>query len=851
MPDHRDDILSVVNHADYLPVKPKQIAKRLGLVGDAAENVRKTVKRMVREGALAYGSNHLVLPVARADAPAPSPLVGRAGEGGVAGPSGDLGTQDNTPPLTPPHQWEGDGNTKSKSKAKRDPDHVVGTFRRMDAGFGFVRPEGTQRAEGRDADIFIPANASGDAASGDTVSVKMSGRVGRGGKTEGRIIDVVSRATNRFVGTYFEQGGMGMVQIDGKIFTQPVYVGDPGAKGVQPDDKVVLEMVRFPSHARDGEGVITDVLGGRGLPGVDTLSIIHEFGLPGPFAEDALDEARRQAELFDESIGTAGSDRRRHDLTNETIITIDPATARDFDDAISLTKQDNGHWLLGVHIADVSHFVQPKSPLDREAKDRATSVYLPDRVIPMLPEVISNNLASLQPDRVRYAITARLEFTEDGVRVGTDVFKSAIKSRRRFAYEEVDEYLLARGLVTREDRKVKKKSSGPPPLDGEGIGEGWEAGTRTNPLPSPPHKGEGTGKNHLKLTPEVDSLLERMFTLAMTMRKRRFRRGALELSMPELEIDLDKEGRVSGAHLAANTESHQIIEEFMLAANEAVAEKLRDDGLIFLRRVHGAPDPRKLKALTAFVGELGIKTDSLESRFALQKLLKDIEGDPREHAINFATLRSMQRAVYSPEEEGHFALSSDCYCHFTSPIRRYPDLTVHRLFDDLAQGRKPQQSMEAILILGDHCSDREQRAAEAERELKKVKLLSYLADKIGTEMNGVVTGVESFGLFVTGSELPAEGFIHISGLTDDYYRFDRAGHVIHGMRSGNSYRLGDPVRIAVAAVDVDRRELDFRLLGRVGKAAGATAPRRRASKQGSPKPGKKKGPGKGGKKRRR
>jgi ribonuclease R len=348
----------------------------------------------------------------------------------------------------------------------------------------------------------------------------------------------------------------------------------------------------------------------------------------------------------------------------------------------------------------------------------------------------------------------------------------------------------------------------------------------------------------------VDALLERMFSLAMTLRARRFRRGALELNRPELEIDLDNDGRVVGAHLEVNTESHQIIEEFMLAANEAVAEKLRDAGLIFLRRVHGAPDPRKLKALTAFVGELGIKTESLESRFALQKLLKDIEGDPREHAINYATLRSMQRAVYSPEEEGHYALASDCYCHFTSPIRRYPDLTVHRLIDDLAQGKPPQQSMEQILILGDHCSDREQRATEAERELNKVKLLNYLADKIGLEMNGYITGVESFGLFVTGSDIPAEGFIPLAALTDDYYRFDRAGHVIHGLRSGNSFRLGDAVRIAVAAVDVDRRELDFRLLGRAGKRHSET-PRRRSPGHGPKKPGKKKGPRKGGKKRRR
>src|SRR5205085_4959062 len=305
------------------------------------------------------------------------------------------------------------------------------------------------------------------------------------------------------------------------------------------------------------------------------------------------------------------------------------------------------------------------------------------------------------------------------------------------------------------------------------------------------------------LSPEVDALLTRMHELAMIFRARRFQRGALELSMPEMKIDLDADGRVTGAHLAQNTESHQIIEEFMLTANEAVAEKLAGAGLFFLRRVHGNPDPRKMRVLTEFVRELGFDVENLENRFELQKLLDTVKGDTRQHAINYATLRSMQKAVYSPEDEGHYALASDCYCHFTSPIRRYPDLTIHHLIDTLNRGRKPEQRMDQLLVLGDHCSEREQRAAEAERELKKVKLLLYMSDKIGLELEGVITGVENFGLFITGTEIPAEGFVHISSLTDDYYRYDRAGHIIAGHRSGNSYRLGDTVRVSVAGVNVD------------------------------------------------
>jgi ribonuclease R len=777
----RDAILELVSGPNYQPVKPAVIAKRLGLLGGAARDVTKTIKSLVKEKQLAYGPSHLVYSAGKspsqrdAAAKAEKKAAARAAFQAALKPVAE--DKDNT--------TTNQGNNITKERIKKEKPsraakgdrplqsskHFTGTFRRAAAGFGFVRPEGTSAAAGRDADVFIPMDKTGDAANGDIVSVRLEDKRGRMGKLEGRIIDVVQRSTSRFVGVYFEQAHMGLVQVDGKVFANPIYVGDPGAKGARADDKVVIDMVRFPSHARDGEGVIVEILGQRGQPGVDTMSIIYEFNLPGEFDDDALDDARDQAGQFDESI----SDGRR-DLTNDAIITIDPVDARDFDDAISLEKMPNGHWMLGVHIADVSHFVQPKTPLDREAHDRATSVYLPDRVIPMLPEIISNNLASLQPDRVRYALTAMMEMTPEGIRVATDVFKSAIKSRRRFTYEEVDEYLADRA--------------------------GWKS----------------------KLAPEVHGLLGRMHELAMTLRRRRFERGSLELSMPEMKVDLDAEGRVSGAHLVKNTESHQIIEEFMLSANEAVAEKLAEAGWVFLRRVHGNPDPRKMRILTEFIRELGYEAENLENRFELQKLLDQVKADPREYAVNYAVLRSMQRAIYSPEEQGHYALASDTYCHFTSPIRRYPDLTVHRMIEQLNRGKKQAERMDDLLSLGDHCSEREQRAADAERELKKVKLLYYMSDKIGTELDGVITGVENFGLFVMGTEIPAEGFVHISSLSDDYYRYDRAGHVIAGHRTGNSYRLGDTVRVAVAAVDVDTRSLDFRLIARGGGKKGRVAP---------------------------
>jgi ribonuclease R len=719
--DLTHELLAFVGRPKYRPAKPRQLAKKLNVPEHRLREFKRLIKDLVKQGKLTYADKHRILP--------------------------PLGSGDK-----PQKHKGGDGL-------------ITGIFRRNQAGFGFVRPAGTLPGQGREQDIYIAASDAGDAASGDVVLVRLLKGGGKDRAFRGAITEIIERETHQFVGVYFERGGSGWVQVDGTLFTRPIYVGDPGAKNAQPDDKVVFEMVRFPTHTHDGEGVITEVLGARGGPGVDTLSIIREYNLPVAFAEDALEAARQEADRFDEN-DLSG----RLDLTAETIITIDPVDARDFDDAISLRREPNGHWTLGVHIADVSHFVRPGTPLDREAYQRGTSVYLPDRVVPMLPEIISNGLASLQPDRVRYTKTALLEFTAEGVPVGGEFHTAAIKSKRRFTYEEIDEYLADPA--------------------------GWRS----------------------RLTPEVHSLGARMHELAMVLRRRRLARGALELTMDEVKVDLDRHGRVVGAHKVVNTESHQIIEEFMLSANEAVARRLAEAEWLFLRRVHYSPDPRKLTALTEFVGALGYQTENLQSRFELQKLLRAALGQPEQQAVNYALLRSLQRAVYSPEEEGHYALASDCYCHFTSPIRRYPDLTIHRLLELLLRGGKPRNDFSELAVLGEHCSEREQRAEEAERELTKVKLLNYLSQRIGEEMDAVITGVEQFGLFAQGIELPAEGLIHVTSLADDYYQYDRRSHTLSGRQSENQFRLGDRVRVVVAQVDVDRRELDFRLVSRRGRA---------------------------------
>lgn len=785
-------VLAHVLAKNYQPVKPKVIAKQMKLRSDQLPALKLAIRRLVKAGKLAYGSSHMVR---KPDLLPPLPPESAKAREGTkkSKPARDLpveSTDDDLPDdvvndLADETLDEAEAfaaeEAAADSSAEVDPDDflamraaklkenpsrrgkdktVTGKFKRAAAGFGFVRPLDVTSRGDRTQDIFIPQNASQDAANGDIVRVRLvSG--GRSLRKSGEIVEILERDTHQFVGVYQEQRGSGVVEVDGRVFAVPISVGDPGAKGAAPGDKVVIEMVRFPSHTHEGEAVITEVLGARGTPGIDTLSIMREYELPEAFPEAVLAASREEAEKFDESIG----DRR--DFTKTTVITIDPVDARDFDDAISLTKLESGNYQLGVHIADVSHFVKPKSVLDREARDRATSVYLPDRVLPMLPEIISNNLASLQPDKVRYAQTAIIEFSPEGTPLHSEFYLSAIKSCRRFTYEEVDDYLA--------DRQAWKK----------------------------------------KLKPQVHELLGVMHELAMILRRRRLERGAIELSLPETKIDLDKKGEVSGAHLSKNTESHQIIEEFMLAANEAVARHLNEKELPFLRRIHENPDLRKLQVLTKFVRELGIECDSLESRFEIKRVIKEVAGAPEEHAVNYAVLRAMQKAIYSPAVEGHYALHSEHYCHFTSPIRRYPDLTIHRMLRSLIHGKKPAADFASQVLLAEHCSEREQRAQAAERDLIKVKLLGYLSKRVGSEMDAVITGVEEFGIFVMGIDLPAEGLIHIQSLEDDYYKFDSDTHSLTGRRAGNRFRLGDVLRVSVAKVDVDRRELDFRFVGRL------------------------------------
>jgi ribonuclease R len=718
-------ILAAVARKNYQPLKPKALARKLGVTSPEYARFCRVLKDLRGQGRLDIGKDQRIR-------------------------------------QTPPHGT------------------ATGTFRKNESGFGFVRPHAVDGAIG--PEIFIPEDAVGDAVTGDTVLVRIKRRPGRPHLgPSGAIVQVIERATHQFVGTYFERDGNGYVRVDGTVFSHSIYVGDPGAKGARPEDKVVIEMLCFPTPEDRGEGVITEILGPRGKPGVDTLSIIRAFGLPDEFPEEVLEEARAAAAAFDEE-DLAG----REDLTDTAAVTIDPVDARDFDDAVSLTQDAKSkHWLLGVHIADVSYFAPTGSALDREARRRATSVYLPQRVLPMFPEIISNSLASLQQDRVRYVKSVFIDFTPAGQKTSVRFANAAIRVRRRFTYEEVSAFLEASG-----GRKPAESERNLP--DSE---------------PKPPAPAAN-------IDPDVQNLLLRMRDLGMILRKRRLRHGSLQLEMPETELEYDEHGRVTGAHFAENDVSHQIIEEFMLSANEAVADHLHHIHTAFLRRIHPAPEPGKLKAFADFARSLGYKLQRETDRFALQRVLSQAADRPDMYAVNYALLRSLKQAVYSPQEEGHYALASDNYCHFTSPIRRYPDLTVHRQLEQWLRRGRSSGDFAELAALGEHCSKMERRADIAERELIRLKLLTYLSTRLGMQMDTIITGVADYGFFGQGEELPVEGLVHVSTLTDDYYDFEESTHSLTGKRTRRRYRLGDKVRVSVVRVDLQRRQLDFRVVAK-------------------------------------
>jgi ribonuclease R len=676
---------------------------------------------------------------------------------------------------------------------QRNPDEFVGTYRAKKGGFGFVVPTDP----GAHEDLYIPKGEHGGAISGDIVRARITNRRKGEGRTlyEGRITDILQRSQKRFVGSLIKQGTRWLVLPDGNTLTEPILAPDAASRHIKPGTKVVIELTTYPEAGELAQGVITEVLGKAGEKDVDLKSVIVQFNLPAEFPEQVLAQARRSVDGFDPETERAV----RLDLTDEIICTIDPDDAKDYDDAISLRQLDSGEWELGVHIADVSHFVPGGSPLDEEASQRGNSCYFPGFVIPMLPEILSNGVCSLQEAVPRLCKSAFIRYNDKAEPVGTKFANTIIRSAKRLRYRE------AQAILDREE--VIPHPDGPRSL--------------------------------ADYDPKVVTLLDQMNALAKRLQKRRLQQGQIVLDLPQIELKLDEEGKIVGAEPEDTSFTHTLIEMFMVEANEAVARLLDHLDVPFLRRIHPEPTPEGGERLRHFVEVAGYRLPKNMDRKALQTLLATVRGKPESFAINLAVLKSLSRAEYSPENIGHYALASQHYCHFTSPIRRYADLTIHRLLDAYFTARTSGGAAEAALSprdrhptlenipsyedlvqLGQHISFTERRADDAERELRQVKVLELLKKHIGEEFTGVVTGITNFGIFVQIHDYLVDGLIRYEDLMDDWWDVDeKAGRVV-GQRTGTRIAIGDVAKVIIVNVDEARRELNLAIRELIGKKGG-------------------------------
>ncbi len=634
---------------------------------------------------------------------------------------------------------------------------IVGTFRANPKGFGFVIPLDLHLH----GDLFIPPNATADAVTGDTVAAKVVKTGKRAGQMRysGKIIEILQRAQNKFVGTLKKTSDGWLVQPDGNAFVEPITVDDVTAKNAKQKDKVVVEILTWPTENYLARGVIIELLGKAGQYDTEIKSIIHQYQLPEEFEKDCLDQASQAAAKFDPQ-----KLDKREDITKKTIITIDPPDSKDFDDAISLEKDNNGNWVLGIHIADVSSFVTPDSPLGEEARQRGNSIYLPAKTIPMLPEILSNGICSLQPQQKRFCKTAYITYDQNAKILSRRFANSLICSTKRLTYLQADKILKGR----------------------TGIAE-----------------------------PPVIELLKNMETLSRAIEKRRRENGMIHLDLPETELIMDKSGRVVDAQPADDCYPHTMIEMFMVEANDAVAAFFDKRNIPLMRRIHPDPDPLTMKNLAKVVKTFGVSMPRKPDRADIQNLLAAVKGADCSFAVNMLVLRSFSKAQYSPLRVGHFALASTNYCHFTSPIRRYADLLVHRVLDCHLRGKlqsPPQNhvlSEHELTDIGKQISFTEQRAEDAERELKTVLLLQMLTKHIGDEIDGVVTGLAGFGLFVQLKKFGIEGLIQTDDLGPDDWKYDQKTQTISGTNSGVILHLGQAIKTRINSVNIPARQLNL------------------------------------------
>ena len=658
---------------------------------------------------------------------------------------------------------EGKAGVSKKGKyGKPEAFSIVGLFSGTAKGFGFVTVEGWEE------DVFIPPDRTGGALHGDRVQiVTEDGKKGR--RTEGTVVRVLERANREIVGYYQKSKNFGFVIPDNQKISCDVFIPQGKDMGAVTGHKVVAALTDYGDGSKKPEGRIVEILGHINDPGVDILSVVRAYGLPEEFPEDVMAQAGRIPDTVPEK-DKAG----RLDLRNVQMVTIDGEDAKDLDDAVSLEKETGEQgvrYRLGVHIADVSHYVTEGSPLDREALKRSTSVYLVDRVIPMLPHRLSNGICSLNAGEDRLALSCLMEIDEKGKILSHRIAETVIRVDRRMSYTDVNR------IITHEDEETMEK--------------------------------------YRELVP----LFFRMKELSEILRKRRMKRGAIDFDFPESKIILDEKGKPVDIRPYERNAATKLIEDFMLAANETVAEDYFWQEVPFLYRTHDEPDPEKMKNLAVFINNFGYTLRFQKGEIhpkELQKLLTKIEGTPEEALLSRLTLRSMKQAKYTAVNTGHFGLAAKYYTHFTSPIRRYPDLQIHRIIkENLRGGLSGKRTAHYERLLPEvavQTSALERRADEAERETDKLKKCEYMSRFIGEEFDGVISGVTGWGFYV---ELPntVEGLVRVSEMKDDYYVFDEQSLELRGEMTRRVYRLGQRVRVQVTGTDKFSRTIDFACVG--------------------------------------
>jgi ribonuclease R len=719
----REKVLALLRAPDYRPRDRNEIARELGLKGRESVSVRKTLRELENVGEIVrIRKNRYVLP--------------------------------------------------------SEADLVTGKLSIHQAGYGFLVPE-----KAGEPDVFIATENTGTAMTGDRVVARISRdvpprrakvRAGQAFKSrsEGRVIRILERARDTIVGTLQHSRNFYYVVPDDPRLVHDVYVQVPPReklpKAPTRGDKVVVRLEAWESRHVNPEGEIIEVLGAATAPGIDMLSIVRKYDLPTAFPKSVIDEANRIPQSVEQRMVDG-----RDDLRDKFIVTVDPDDARDFDDAIDVEKIDNEGWRLGVHIADVSAYVTPDSALDREARRRGNSVYLPDRVIPMLPERLSNGVCSLNPNVDRLTHSVFVEFDKSGRARNARFAKSVIRSGRRLTYKEA--YAI---LQTKPNGELSRR-----------LHTAWE--------------------------------------LASLLRRKRFEHGSLDLDFPEVKVYVDPAGKPIKLERVENDESHQLIEEFMLAANEAVARELRQRSIPTIYRIHEDPDPEKLAEYREFVLSFNHKVGDLSHRKEVQRFLASIRGKPEEQALKIGLLKSLKRARYAAQSLGHYGLAKANYLHFTSPIRRYADLVVHRTLAERNSPRRPKIDVGQIESLANHISDTERNAAEAEIESVRLKKLQFFQEQLEQRnpqvFRAAIMDVRNYGLVVELPDALVTGVVHVSTLGDDFYIFDAAQRRLIGRRTRRRFSVGDEIRVFVARVDAFKRQIDFAIADQISRKS----PRRR------------------------